>query len=232
MNVVARPPLSQLLRESTREVHERVEQASDLNRWIVVRIPSAPAPATAAEAEARARARADYRIVYREFLLAAHGFEAAAHASLATSPAREEAMAAGWEDESPPASELIRTDLVRAFGAGAADGLPVAPGLPQPRTLAEFAGLEYVRRGSRAGAAVIGAVVAHNLGLGREDGAGFLLRYGRGTRAVLDALRSWLDGLGLDEAGMRAATASAAATFAAVENWHRSLDGSAPRLGR
>ncbi len=66
--------------------------------------------------------------------------------------------------------------------------------------------------------------VAHNLGFTAESGARFLLRYGKGTRAMLVDFRAWLDGLPLDAADVPVALGSAAETFAAVERWHRALD--------
>jgi heme oxygenase len=81
-----------------------------------------------------------------------------------------------------------------------------------------------VRRGSRAGGALIGSVVSHNLGFTREHGATFLCRYGRETRAVLDTFRAWADGLTLDETGRRESVAAAIATFQAVERWHTRLE--------
>jgi heme oxygenase len=93
-----------------------------------------------------------------------------------------------------------------------------------PLTLAAFAGIEYVRRGSRAGGAVIGAIVRANLGWDRDGGAAFLCRYGRETRALLDGLRAWLDGLALDEAGADQAVAAALDTFTAVGRWHGMLE--------
>lgn len=224
MSDVAVAPLSVQLRETTREVHERVEHASAINRLVVVRVPDPAAAASAAERTERTQARADYREVYRAFLVSAHGFEAAVGAALAASPALAAARASGWSEEAPTGADLARADLAEVFGTPAATGLPVPGNLPAPQSLAEFAGMEYVRRGSRAGGAVIGAVVAHNLGFTAESGARFLLRYGKGTRAMLVDFRAWLDGLPLGADEVRAALDSAAATFAAVERWHRVLD--------
>jgi len=224
IDATAATPLSVRLREETRERHDRVEHAAVINRFVVVRVPSpesAPAPT---ERDARLRALADYREVYRLFLVSAHGFEAAVLDRLAGSPVAAEAVASGWADEATPAPALIRGDLERVFGAGAADGLPAMEGLPDVRTLADYAGMEYVRRGSRAGGAVIGAVVTHNLGFTRENGASFLQQYGRDTKRVLVAFKAWVDSLPLSEAEMRDAVTAANATFLAVERWHRHLE--------
>ncbi len=217
-------PLSRRLHEGTREVHERVEHTASFNRLIVVRLPEPAADATAAERDRRARARGEYREVYRRFLVASHGFEVAVNERLAASAARDAAVASGWTPEARDPAALVRDDLACVFGVAAAESLPRMEGLPEARTLAEFAGVEYVRRGSRAGGAVIAAVVEKNLGLGRERGASFLAQYGRETRSVLVALRAWLDGLALSEAEADAAVRAAGDTFAAVERWHAWLD--------
>jgi len=217
-------PLSQLLREGTRERHERVEHAAVINRFVVVKVPSPETAGTTEEREARTRALADYREVYRLFLLAAHGFEAAVVKRLADSPVHEQALASGWADEATPSTSLVRADLEGVYGPGAAGSLPVMEGLPEIRSLAEYAGMEYVRRGSRAGGAVIGAVVAYNLGFSREHGASFLQQHGKDTKRVLVEFKSWVDSLPLSETDARDAVASANATFLAVEEWHRHLE--------
>lgn len=217
-------PLSARLREETRERHERVEHAAAINRLIVVKVPSPESAGTAAERGARERALADYREVYRLFLVSAHGFEAAVMERLAGSPVVEAARASGWADEVVPSTALIRDDLGRVFGEASAVALPAMEGLPAIRTLADWAGMEYVRRGSRAGGAVIGAVVAHNLGFTREHGASFLLQHGRDTKRVLVAFKAWVDSLPSGTAEVRDAVTAANATFLAVERWHRHLE--------
>jgi heme oxygenase len=219
---VAAPPLSLRLKEGTREAHDQVERAAAFNRLVVVRIPGDGAVIDRAR---HAQAVAEYREVYRRFLLAAHGFEAAVNRALESSPARAAAEAAGYAPEDADPAGLIRADLLEGFGAGAVRAAGVMDGLPAAGTLAEFAGIEYVRRGSRAGGAVIAAVVQHNLGFTRERGASFLARYGRQTKSLLVAMREWLDRLPLDEAGMALAVRAAAATFAATEAWHLRLEG-------
>jgi heme oxygenase len=221
---IATPTLSQRLREETRARHEAVEHAAAINRLIVVRVPPPGEAATAAERSLRERALADYREVYRLFLLSAHGFEHAVTTRLERSPAHAAALASGWSDETVPSTALIRADLAGVFGAAGAGPYPEMDGLDAPRTLAAFAGMEYVRRGSRAGGAVVGSVVTHNLGFTREQGASFLQQYGRDTRRVLTAFKAWLDALpfGKDEANE--AVESANATFLAVERWHRRLE--------
>lgn len=217
-------PLSQRLHEGTREAHERVEHTASFNRLVVVRLPATEGDAPAAERERLAVARGEYLEVYRRFLVASHGFEAAVNAALASSPALGDAIAAGWSSEAHDPAALVRADLAAVFGASAAATLPAMVPLAVPGTLAEFAGTEYVRRGSRAGGAVIAAVVEKNLGFHRARGASFLAQYGRDTRRVLMALRAWLDGLALDEGGARTAIAAAGETFEAVGRWHEQLE--------
>ncbi len=217
------PSLAARLRERTREVHERVERTAAFNRLIVVRLPEASDAASEDERARRARARSEYREVYARFLVAAHGFEEAVERALAASPALAEAHRRGLALETPSGAALIRDDLARGFGLDAAT-LPMPEPLPVPVTLAALGGMEYVRRGSRAGGAVIGAVVRHNLGLTSADGAAFLLRYGRETRAVIDRFKRWLDALPLDAAGHAAAETGAIATFEAVERWHAAIE--------
>jgi heme oxygenase len=217
-------PLSLRLREGTRERHDSVEHAAAINRLIVVKVPRPESATSPQEREARVRALAEYREAYRLFLLSAHGFEAAVVAQLAGSQVFEAAKASGYADEGTPSTVLIRKDLERVFGPTSAAGLPVMEGLPAVGSLAEFAGMEYVRRGSRAGGAVIGAVVAHNLGFDRESGASFLQQHGKDTRRVLVAFKEWVDSLPLSEADCLAAVKSANETFLAVERWHRQLE--------
>lgn len=228
-SVVAAPPLSQRLREETRERHESVEHAALINRLIVVRVPSPETADTPGEREARERALADYREVYRLFLLSAHGFESAVVERLAGSPVHAAARESGWSDEAVPSPALIRADLASVFGPGATASLPVMEGLPAVGSLAEYVGMEYVRRGSRAGGAVIGAVVSHNLGFTREQGASFLQQYGRDTKRVLVEFKAWIDSLPFSADEAHDAVRSANATFLAVERWHRQLERSALR---
>lgn len=211
------------LREETRAIHEQVETSASFNRLIVVNLPDdASGPATA-------RAREEYREVLWMFLVAAYGFEAAVDERLRTSPALPAAIASGYRPESTHPVGLVVDDLRRLFGEACTSVLRLAGGLPHARTLGEFAGIEYVRRGSRAGGAVIAHAVERNLGLGPDSGASFLGQYGRRTRAVLTELRTWLDHLPLDASQQDEAVRAALATFAAVGRWHLRLETQPPR---
>lgn len=215
--------LAQRLREETRAIHERIETAASFNRLVVVAIPQDTEPA---ELE---RARAEYREVLWLFLVAAYGFETAVDERLRTSPAVTEALSSGWRPEATNPVGRIADDVRTLWGERAVAVLRPADGLPPVRSLGAFAGMEYVRRGSRAGGAVIAHTVQRNLGLDADHGASFLGQYGRRTRAVLDELRGWLDGLPLDAAEQRAAVRTARATFEAVGRSHLRLETQPPR---
>ena len=216
----AHAPLSQRLREGTREIHDHIENGASFNRLIVVRIP-----ADESDAARRTRARDEYREIYRRFLIASYGFEVAVRTRLEASPAHAAALSAGYEPEIDDPVARIEEDLA---GLGIHDPAPfgIMTGLPEAPTLAEWAGIDYVRRGSRAGGAVISAAVAHNLGLSKECGAGFLFMNGKETKRALVALRAWLDALPLRPAELDRAVAAAVATFAATGEWHRRVDAS------
>lgn len=215
--------LAQRLREETRAIHERVETAASFNRLIVVTLP---ADVAGADLEA---ARAEYREVLWLFLVAAFGFEAAVDERLRSSPAVGEALASGWRPEPTNPVGRLSDDVRVLWGERAASALRPADGLPPVRTLGEFAGMEYVRRGSRAGGAVIAHAVQRNLGLDAGHGASFLGQYGKQTRAVLDELRAWLDGLPLDAAAQDGAVRTALATFEAVGRQHLRIETQPPR---
>jgi heme oxygenase len=220
---VSAATLSRRLQEGTREVHEAVERTASFNRLIVVRLPAA-ADAPPGASGHLARARADYLEVYRRFLVASHGFEAAVDTVIAESPARAEAGSRGYPREEHAPTALIRDDLRTLFGEPALAGLGVMAGLPPARTLAELVGTEYVRRGSRAGGAFIAGIVRANLGLTPGTGASFLMQYGRQTRSVIATFKDWADGLALSDGETGAAVERAIATFEAVQAWHAQLD--------
>ena len=216
-------PLSVRLKAGTREVHEHVERTASFNRLIVVRMPGVDASSSLNES-VRGALLTEYREVYRRFMVAAYGFEAGVNEVLKRSAALPLAEAAGFEFERHDPVVLIREDLLHVFGAESLEGLRLMEGLPAVRTLPELAGVEYVRRGSRAGGAVIAAVVERNLRLTREHGASFLAQYGKQTRAVLVSLKTWLDALPFSEAETEAAVIAARATFEAVQQYHGRLE--------
>ena len=216
-------PLSVQLKEGTRQAHDHVERAASFNRLIVVRLPEAD-PLAAASESAREAQIAEYREIYRRFMIAAYGFEAGVNALLQGSTALPAAIATGFAFEAIDPLTLIREDMLRVFGVASLDDLHVMESLPAVRTLPELAGVEYVRRGSRAGGAVIAAVVERNLGLTRDHGASFIAQYGKQTRGVLVALKAWLDSLPFTAEETAVAVATARATFEAVQQYHLRLE--------
>ena len=217
-------PLSLRLKEGTREVHERVERTASFNRLIVIRLPEPAAGAPPEAGERVRRARAEYLEVYRRFLIASHGFEAAVDAARADSPALAHARSFGYPSERHEPTALIRDDLRMLLGEPSLAALGPMQGLAPVRTLAEFVGTEYVRRGSRAGGAFIAAIVGHNLGLTPATGASFLMQYGRETKSVIATFKDWVDGLALGDSDSGAAVAAAIATFETVQAWHALLE--------
>jgi heme oxygenase len=217
-------PLSLRLREDTQAAHESVERAASFNRLIVVRLPEGVPNPSAAERARHARAVEDYREVYRRFLIAAYGFEEAANRRLGEPAARAIAERTGFAPEPGEPTALIRDDLARAFGPGATETLGTMDGLAPVRTIADLVGVEYVRRGSRMGGAVIGAIVRCNLGFGPGTGASFLGQYGSRTRQVVADFKRWVDALALPDPECRRAVQAAIATFGAVERWHLLLE--------
>lgn len=215
------PPLSQSLRDGTREVHERIETGAAFNRRIVIRLP---AGTPGVEDPQLAQAREEYRETYRHFLIASLGFESAVDVALASSPALTQALQLGYEHEAGSPAAQIRADLEQVFAERMHTQRSTMTALAVPATLAELAGLEYVRRGSRAGGAVIGAIVRANLGLTREQGASFLLHHGKQTRSIIDDYKRWLDGLVLEPADRHAAVAAAARVFECVGAWHTQVE--------
>lgn len=217
--------LSQRLRRDTRAVHGIVESVASFNRLIVVRLSDATSLATPAEVRQRGRAVAEYRDVYRKFLLATYAFEASVLASLAESPVAAQVNDnALYPLETPPSTTLIKADITAVFGEPVARRAVRMPSLPVIRNVADWVGTEYVRLGSRAGAAVIAAAVERNLGLDHEHGATYLGRYGKETRAHLERLRTWIDSYALDGDDADAAVNAAIRTFEGVGVWHRMFD--------
>jgi heme oxygenase len=217
-------PLSLRLKDGTREAHDSVERAAAFNRLIVVKIPG---PGHIEFHPARhAQALTEYREIYRRFLIGAHGFEDAVNRRILESPAYAAAVASGYAAEDQEPTTLIRQDMHAVFGPKSTDALTPMDDLAPVRTLPELVGVEYVRRGSRAGGAVISAVVEQNLGFTREHGASFLAQYGKRTRSVLVAMKAWIDSMPFSEAQSQEAIAAASAAFAAVERYHLRLEAS------
>lgn len=217
--------LSERLHRDTRGVHAIVDSVASFNRLIVLHLPEPASVATAIEKRQHVRAVAEYRDVYRKFLLATYAFEASVLASLAESPVDATARAhIGYPLEDPPSTTLLRADLTAAFGEPVARRAVRMPSLPVIRTLPEWVGTEYVRLGSRNGAPVIAAAVEHNLGFTRDHGAAYLGRHGLEARAHLDRLGEWIDVHAFADEDAEAAVNAAIRTFEGVGIWHRMFD--------
>ena len=98
------------------------------------------------------RARTEYLEAYLRFLVASYRFEAAVDAALVDSPALAAARASGFAAERAEPAALIRDDLCTLFGDAELTALGARDELAPARPLPGFAGTEFVRRGSRAGA--------------------------------------------------------------------------------
>ncbi len=217
--------LSERLRRDTHGVHAIVGSVASFNRLIVVRLPDETSLATPAEVRKRTRSVAEYRDVYRKFLLATIAFESSVLASLSESPATAAVLANPlYPRETPQSVALLRADLTTVFGEPVARRAVRMPSLPVIRTIADWVGTEYVRLGSRAGTAVIAAAVECNLGLDAERGASYLCRYGPDTRSHLERLNTWIDSYALTDEDADAAVHAAIRTFEGVGVWHRMFD--------
>ncbi len=218
-------PLAERLRLETRAMHDIIESVASFNRLVRMRLDPLPDAATAAQQRQHVRALAQYRDVYRKFLLATYAFEASVLASLAESPVDAAARAhVGYPLEDPPSTTLLRADLIAGYGEPVARRAVRMPALPVIRTLPEWVGTEYVRLGSREGAPDIAAAVEHNLGFTRDHGASYLGRHGLEARAHLDRLGEWIDMHGLTGEDADEAVNAAIRTYEGVGIWRRMFD--------
>lgn len=203
--------LSARLKAATADLHHKVEHGSEVNRRIVMKIRG-----DGSDAEAQ---RAAYRNAYIAFLVAAYGFE---HAALTA--VREFALVAtpdmqGYPAEHVDASALIRDDIEKLTGES--NSLAAPDDFPKISSIAQLAGVEYVRRGSRNGNAYIAHAVRGNLGLGPDDGAAFLNLDNGQTKPNWERFKNWLDALELSEQDQNIAIAAAMETFRAIGRWHQ-----------
>ncbi|MBK6765384.1 MAG: biliverdin-producing heme oxygenase [bacterium] len=210
--------LSARLKTATIDLHHEVEHGSEVNRRIVTKIKS--------EGGDAGTLRAVYRDSYVAFLTAAYGFEHAVLTAVHEFGILADLAAQGYFAEHVDASALIQEDLEKlgyetAALAAPADFLKIT-------CVAELAGVEYVRRGSRNGNAYIAHAVRGNLGRGAENGAAFLNLDSGQTRPNWERFRAWLDELSLDEHERQIAIDAALATFRAVGRWHEHISKNPP----
>ncbi|MCB9357522.1 MAG: biliverdin-producing heme oxygenase [Calditrichaeota bacterium] len=201
--------LSTKLKNATAALHHEVEHGSEINRRIVTKVSG-----EGAELEAQ---REEYRAAYVQFLRAAYGFEDAVQRAVLDFGRTNDLNALGYIREHANAAELIARDLQVLTGG---QNVRSAENFPVPRTVAELAGMEYVRRGSRNGNAYIAMAVKKNIGVGAENGAGYLNLDEGQTHPNWAKFKGWLDSLNLGEREQELAVETAMATFRAVGEWH------------
>ena len=204
-------PLSAHLKHATVAIHEQIEHGSKITREIVVKVPG--------------DASIDqYREAYKQFLLSAYSFEAGVLDRVKRFHQTTDLLELGYESEAADAAELILKDLAHLSGGNAVSYPALMTNLPALNSVADLAGIEYVRRGSRNGNAFIAHIVRQNLNLGPGSGASFLNLDAGQTKAHWDAFKLWLDALELSPAETERAVAIAIATFQAVGEWHRKYE--------
>ena len=200
--------LLQTLRESTRDLHARIEGRID----IMARLASV----------------GDYRALLERF----YGFYSPLEEGLAAPE-----CASAWADLGVPSegrrkAGLLASDL-RALGltAGELDGLARCPTalLPAPASTADLIGCAYVVEGATLGGQVIGRLLESSLGLRPGDpGARFFHGYGSQTGAFWQQFRCAAEGFASRQeaarpgggAGVaRQAVAASRRTFAYMEDW-------------
>lgn len=202
--------LSTWLKEATNALHHEVEHGSEVNRRIVTKVR--------VDGEDADKQRAEYRDAYIHFLKAAYGFEYAVLRAVNHFMMQNGLETYGYFPEPVDGAALVREDF--EVLADQQEQLSAPNDFPAIRSLADLAGVEYVRRGSRNGNAYIAHAVRGNLGIGPENGAAYLnLDMGQ-TRPNWEKFKTWLDSLSLDEQEKEQAVNTAMETFRAVGRWH------------
>lgn len=201
--------LSTKLKNATAALHSEVEHGSEVNRRIVTKVGGEGANLDAQ--------REEYRAAYIQFLRAAFGFENAVQRAVLDFGMTHDLDVTGYIREHANAANLIERDLELLTGHRDAKS---ATNFPTPRTVAELAGMEYVRRGSRNGNAYIAMAVKKNIGVGAENGASYLNLDQGQTHPNWAKFKGWLDSLNFSEWEQEQAVETAMATFRAVGEWH------------
>lgn len=207
--------LSARLKEATLALHHEVEHGSEVNRRIVTKIRG-----EGADAE---REREAYRANYLLFLKAAYGFEHAVLTAVNTFMLQNGLETYGYFPELADGSVLSREDI--EVLTDQQQELDAPDFFPQITSLAQLAGVEYVRRGSRNGNAYIAHAVRGNLGIGAENGAAFLNLDNGQTKPNWERFKTWLDSLDLNEVEQQNAVEAALQTFRSVGRWHSHISG-------
>ena len=181
--------LSTLLKEATNELHHEVEHGSEVNRRIVTKIRGEGAEAT--------NEREAYRAAYLQFLKAAYGLEHAVLTAVNTFMLKNGLETYGYFPELADGSVLSREDI--EVMTDQQQQLETPQDFPEITSVAQLAGIEYVRRGSRNGNAYIAHAIRGNLGLGAENGAAFLNLDNGLTKPNWERFKTWLDSLQLSD---------------------------------
>lgn len=202
--------LSTRLKEATDALHHEVEHGSEINRRIVTKVRSDDADADAQ--------RTQYRDAYILFLKSAYGFERAVLGAVHEFGLRTDLKETGYFAEHVDAAMLCERDI--ELLTGSRERLEVPYDFPRIKSVAELAGVEYVRRGSRNGNAFIAHAVRGNIGVGPDNGAAFLNLDNGQTRPNWMRFKGWLDSLDLSEVEFEQAVHAAQETFRAVGKWH------------
>ena len=202
--------LSTRLKEATNELHHEVEHGSDVNRRIVTKVR-----VDGDDADAQ---RAQYREAYIQFLKAAYGFEYAVIREVQNFMMQNNLQTYGYLPELVDSATLIREDFEMLTDEQ--EQLRTSNEFPEIRSLADLAGVEYVRRGSRNGNAYIAHAVRGSIGVGPENGAAYLNLDQGQTRPNWEKFKTWLDSLDLSEVEQEHAVNAAMETFRAVGRWH------------
>jgi heme oxygenase len=194
-----------LLREHTRLLHDRVENAVDL-------------PSRCGSLES-----------YRELLSRLLGFYAPLEAQL--SPF--DWGLAGLNFEARRKAALLRADLASlGLATISIDSLASCRKLPRPASLAGAIGCLYVLEGATLGGQVIARQVSRSLGVGPSTGGRFFYAHGEETGSLWRAFGAAAGSYcGEAEDRIAAAVAAAVATFEAFETWLTAGEGEGERRG-
>ena len=207
-------PLSERLRLATEKAHHEVEHGSSFNRLIMTDLRGE-------SGERGAQLREVYRLVYEAYLVASLHFEKSVLCAIDHAVERGVIAPSRYLRESADVPTLIVQDL-DSLGS---KWLREDPGpFLTVSNLSDLLGMEYVRRGSRNGNAVIAGRVGANLGFNRERGAAFLNIYGRDTRARFVEVQRWIDAFELSESERSAAEGVAISTFQRIGVLHKQVD--------
>lgn len=182
----------EVLKESTREAHLRLERVVPLSRTGLTREG------------------------YRAYLARLLGFYAPVEGALAA----QDWASLGFDYEPRRKVPLLHADLA-ALGLGDAEreALPTCRLVPSLPALPEALGCAYVFEGATRGGRVLARLYGETLGVTREQGGAFFLAYGEDGDAMWLAFRALLVANLSDERSIARALAAALQTFALLHRW-------------